>query len=1345
MKLEDLYLDGFGHFHQRNIGPLTAPVTVICGPNEAGKSTLLAFIRTILFGFPRQFGNFYPPLAGGRHGGRITLVDGGGAAYTVERFSGGRGGVSIRTADGSSLDDDDVLGRLTGQASLDTFKSVFAFSLDELQSGGLLEEEGVKGYIYGAALGVPKLPDFTKTLEARKNEIFRARGRNQPVAQALDELQLLDKRLKEVEDNAAKYTSLAARRETIQRELEAAEASHNRLDARRLDVENRRKGWEDWVVLVDCESKLKELPRFEQFPEDPVPRLDNCEDRVRQAREDREAAASQLRQAEAAAAAEIADAGLLEDRDKVELVRRGRSSFDASVKDLPERKAELVDLDGELGGRLDALGPDWDEARLATFQMSSALRNEVDRWKQTLAAESDAVQQAQIGLDQDTRTLQDIQQEDLAEVMEQLGQAEKIVQAKIADMDILEDRDQIEQVRRGRSSFDASVRDLPERQAELRALEGDLDDRLRDLGNNWTEERLESFDTSLVVRNEVDRWKQQLADQRSEAQQARLRLEQDQRTRQDREEEEKEARQKLPAAPPSLDAAALEQHRAALRTARSRLHEYQQARQRHDTLRSQLNALTGGWEQTEKAGGLPSLALPLLLGLAGAILLVAGVFLGQEALLLGIIGGLVLLGVAAYLLARGRPAPAAGPNPLTGAVELQVAEAGTAEEAGRTLLLEASAILELPDNINDGTPDAAALDTAEACLDAIEKELAAWNEATGRVTEAARRLTLQEERVSQAMQEQEKADQLANDAQAEWRSWLRTRRLADSFMPDTMIDFLARVELARTKHEQVRQMRHRVAAIETDIDEYLEMVQPMANKYEVSLEARELGKPGEPRRHRQISPALIQRGADALIEKLDNVRSLVQQRDEADRRAAEYRRQLEQREQRRQDAEQHAAEATEERERTAKSLEDSQAEWRSWLRGQRLAKAFTPDTMIEFLARVEVARTKYEQVRQMRHRVAAIETDIDEYRELVQPLAVKYRVSPEAGNAPSSNSEESDGQRQISPALVQQRADALIEKLNYVHHLAQQREEAGKQAEEHRSQLELREQRWQEANQALNDLLSAGGAVDPEEFRRRIRLCEECRGLERQRDECLSRLQILSGPGDRLNAFQEALTQSDLTQLNEESARLSQQLADVDDTRNSLREERGGIETELNQLTGEEESSALRASRNILLEQLRDHAQEWSRLKLAELMLDKTRQKFERERQPSVIRHAQEFFSIVTGKRYERLYAPIGEQTITVIDQDGGSKQPPELSRGTREQLYLALRFGLIREFGEHTERLPVVVDEVLVNFDPQRAKRAAEAFAELSQTNQVLVFTCHPTTAETITGVVPKAQVINI
>ena len=193
-----------------------------------------------------------------------------------------------------------------------------------------------------------------------------------------------------------------------------------------------------------------------------------------------------------------------------------------------------------------------------------------------------------------------------------------------------------------------------------------------------------------------------------------------------------------------------------------------------------------------------------------------------------------------------------------------------------------------------------------------------------------------------------------------------------------------------------------------------------------------------------------------------------------------------------------------------------------------------------------------------------------------------------------------------------------------------------------------------------------------------------------------------------------------------------------------LREERARAELQIENISSEEESSRLRIERSSLLERLNEQAREWSKLRLAEELLRRARDKFQKERQPDVIRNAKSFFITVTD-RYKDLYAPIGEQTINVVDWNGTVKEPRQLSEGTRNQLHLAVSFGFIRELTERTESLPVIVDEILVNFDHERARRAAEAFADLSKTNQVLVFTCHPTMVETFLAASPGAQVIDL
>ncbi|MDA0710621.1 MAG: hypothetical protein O3B73_10485, partial [bacterium] len=56
---------------------------------------------------------------------------------------------------------------------------------------------------------------------------------------------------------------------------------------------------------------------------------------------------------------------------------------------------------------------------------------------------------------------------------------------------------------------------------------------------------------------------------------------------------------------------------------------------------------------------------------------------------------------------------------------------------------------------------------------------------------------------------------------------------------------------------------------------------------------------------------------------------------------------------------------------------------------------------------------------------------------------------------------------------------------------------------------------------------------------------------------------------------------------------------------------------------------------------------------------------------------------------------------------------------------------GLIREFGRNARVLPVIMDDITVNFDPERAAHAVAALRELSEKHQVIVFTCHPATRD--------------
>ena len=51
-------------------------------------------------------------------------------------------------------------------------------------------------------------------------------------------------------------------------------------------------------------------------------------------------------------------------------------------------------------------------------------------------------------------------------------------------------------------------------------------------------------------------------------------------------------------------------------------------------------------------------------------------------------------------------------------------------------------------------------------------------------------------------------------------------------------------------------------------------------------------------------------------------------------------------------------------------------------------------------------------------------------------------------------------------------------------------------------------------------------------------------------------------------------------------------------------------------------------------------------------------------------------------------------------------------------------------------------MDDILVNIEPGRARKAAEAIQNLSRSHQVLLFTCHPQTVELLRQIDDRVSV---
>lgn len=92
----------------------------------------------------------------------------------------------------------------------------------------------------------------------------------------------------------------------------------------------------------------------------------------------------------------------------------------------------------------------------------------------------------------------------------------------------------------------------------------------------------------------------------------------------------------------------------------------------------------------------------------------------------------------------------------------------------------------------------------------------------------------------------------------------------------------------------------------------------------------------------------------------------------------------------------------------------------------------------------------------------------------------------------------------------------------------------------------------------------------------------------------------------------------------------------------------------------------------------------------------------------------------LTGGRYERI--TLDDNMNLVVCQEGRNLYPWQLSRGTMEQMYLALRLGAGRFFTQE-EPLPILLDEAFVSFDEKRLESTLQWLAK--QPEQIFLFTC--------------------
>jgi uncharacterized protein YhaN len=428
MRFIKAYVDGYGKFH--NLDFIFEPgFNLFFGPNEAGKTTMMSFLRTIFFGFPgrRDASGRYEPLAGGNHGGRLELETSDKKTFSVSLRPGRTltGELIILNGDGSELSGESAkktLQALLHSVSENIYKTVFAFSLTELQQLDSLENDEINAHIYSAGTGIGDvtLPDILKTVEEEKNKIYKPGGTAQIVPKIIKELDMVRTEISDIQKDQERYKTAVTDIEDLRQEQ--TRLSHI-IDNKRREKEkaSRLKAGRDNVnELNEIEKQISSLPSvIEEFPSDGAARLDRFEEKLTEKKEELQECKNQISNLSTQKDSICIDNKVLPARTGtggeaealITSLAEDRSAEIENIKKKDEIESNTASLKTDVSNAIADIGTDWDEDRVTTIDVGKEASENIRVLTEGLSTAQVNVEKAENALVQEKRNKEESSRE----------------------------------------------------------------------------------------------------------------------------------------------------------------------------------------------------------------------------------------------------------------------------------------------------------------------------------------------------------------------------------------------------------------------------------------------------------------------------------------------------------------------------------------------------------------------------------------------------------------------------------------------------------------------------------------------------------------------------------------------------------------------------------------------------------------------------------------------------------------------------------------------------------------------------------------------------------------------
>ncbi|EEP7573630.1 AAA family ATPase [Listeria monocytogenes] len=276
MRITSIDIIGYGKWSDAHFNNITN-FQVFYGENEAGKSTIMAFIHSILFGFPTKQQSIprMEPKNGGPYGGRLTLEDTPLGKVIIERLKGkATGDVRIYYGDGQTAGEE-KLPEIIGEIDRNTYEAIFSFDIHGLQNIHQWKKKEFERYLLATGTtGSDALLKAAEALQKKLDSLYKPSGRNPLINQQLKKVKEAQQAFQNAKKQNAQYEQLIhEKEEAIVRQTELQkEKTTMRVELDALaTLADLWPLYQEWKALSNKASETTEA----SFPPDGVIRLEH--------------------------------------------------------------------------------------------------------------------------------------------------------------------------------------------------------------------------------------------------------------------------------------------------------------------------------------------------------------------------------------------------------------------------------------------------------------------------------------------------------------------------------------------------------------------------------------------------------------------------------------------------------------------------------------------------------------------------------------------------------------------------------------------------------------------------------------------------------------------------------------------------------------------------------------------------------------------------------------------------------------------------------------------------------------------------------------------------------------